>query len=439
MNYLDIIEYGLKLYDDITVLIIENERKKVSVKQGEIEDYNIDKSRDHFIRLLKDGKHYAFRVSEGSFNDIKNMLNEVKDVFVYLPKDNYQLLCSDDKYENQLYLKDNSYEQFSTNLLLNTALEIEANALNYSDFIKKVRFTSFSANLEKRHIIFSNGEVLLEETTSFSGSTYVVAEDGNDSQSGYDFLSTVFYDDFDYNMVGQRAAREAVDLLGSKKLKSGKYYIVFKNSVMAEFLDLIAELVNAENILKNKSFLKNKIGENITSKIINLYDDSKMEGCVGSYYFDDEGVAGGKTEIFKDGLLQGYLHNSYTSKKLNHKNTGNASISGSGKLGISPSNLILTGENIVSFDEIGKFDNVLFVTEVMGMHMADPISGNFSIGINGTYYKNGEKITPFGELVLTGNLADLLYNVIAIFDDARDFGGVITPSVMFDKFTVSGS
>ncbi|MGA1862662.1 metallopeptidase TldD-related protein [Deferribacter thermophilus] len=439
MDYLTIIEEGLKVYDDIQLLIVENETKKVTVKHGEIEDFLTSINKDHFIRIIKDGKHYSFRVSGGDLKEIKKVLNEVKDIFLYLTNENYELNRNYSKYDKELYLKDNFYYKMNNSQLVNTALEIEASALNYSKYVKNVRYTNFTATLEKKYLLFSDGEVLTEESTNFSGSTYVVAEKDGDSQSGYDFSSSVYFDDFEYNLIGQRAAIEAVSLLGGKKLKSGKYYIVFKNTIMAEFLELIEYLVNAENILKNKSLMKDMLGKEVASKNLSIVDNSKIERGVGSYCFDDEGVVGGRTEIIKNGILKGILHNNFTSKKLNQKNTGNASITGSVKVDISASNLILSGEQIVNFDVLKDYNDVLLVTDVMGMHMADPISGDFSIGISGIYFKNGEEVTPFNEMVLTGNITDLLKNVIAVFDDTRDFGGVITPSIMFDKFMVSGS
>ncbi|KAA0257419.1 TldD/PmbA family protein [Deferribacter autotrophicus] len=439
MNYLELIEIVKHGYDKINIYVEDAESFKITVKMGEIEDLKTYKSREHYIRVLHDGKLCTYRVSGSNLEVIKESFGKIKGLFDYLKPDKNIDFPKMNKFNENLFIRDEIFEKLDHNKHLTTALEIEANALNYSNYIKNVRHTTFSSTLEKIYIINSDGDVVSQESTYFSGSTYVVADNGKDSQSGYDFSVTRFYDDFDYNLVGVRAAESAVRLLNAKKLNSGKYYLVFENTVMAEFLDLIADLVNAENIIKNKSFLKEKLGKKIASSVLTIYDDTKLERGVGSYYFDDEGVVGGKTDIISEGELKSYLHNSYTSKKLNTKNTGNASLSSSGKIEISSSNFIVKEGEKELQSEITKYNDVLLITDVMGMHMADPISGEFSVGINGIYYKNGEAVTPFKEMVLTANLKELLENCAVIFNDIRDFGGIITPSVMFDKFPVSGS
>ncbi|MGA1847339.1 TldD/PmbA family protein [Deferribacter abyssi] len=439
MNYFELIKLIDHEYDKINIYIEDIVSFKITVKMGEIEDLKTVKSREHYIRVLHNGKLCTYKISGMDLKVIKESFSKIKNLFDYLNFDQYIDFPKIDKFNKKLFIRDEVFEKLDHNKHLTTALEIEANALNFSNYIKNVRHTTFSSTLEKICLINSEGDVVSQESTYFSGSTYVVADNGKDSQSGYDFSVTRYYDDFDYNLVGVRAAKSAVRLLNAKKLNSGKYYLVFENTVMAEFLELISDLVNAEHIIKNKSFLKEKIGEKVASNVLSIYDDTKLERGVGSYYFDDEGVVGNKTFVIVNGELKSYLHNSYTSKKLNTKNTGNASLSNSGKIEISSSNFILKeGEKDLQ-SEITKYNDVLLITDVMGMHMADPISGEFSVGINGIYYKNGEAITPFKEMVLTANLKDLLENCAIIFNDIRDFGGIITPSVMFDKFSVSGS
>jgi PmbA protein len=80
----------------------------------------------------------------------------------------------------------------------------------------------------------------------------------------------------------------------------------------------------------------------------------------------------------------------------------------------------------------------LKITEVMGMHTADPVSGDFSVGVSGIYYIDGTAAYPFKEAVLSGNLSDLLQGCTHVFAGGRTYGNITASDALFDKMTVSG-
>ena len=50
---------------------------------------------------------------------------------------------------------------------------------------------------------------------------------------------------------------------------------------------------------------------------------------------------------------------------------------------------------------------------MMGLHMTDTVSGNFSLGINGWSFKDGEKRGAVKEVLITGNISDFLRKISA--------------------------
>ncbi len=66
-----------------------------------------------------------------------------------------------------------------------------------------------------------------------------------------------------------------------------------------------------------------------------------MPGLFGSSPFDDEGVPSRRTVVIERGVLQSYLLNTYTARKLNLKTTGNASRGLSGAAGVGPGNFYI--------------------------------------------------------------------------------------------------
>jgi PmbA protein len=73
----------------------------------------------------------------------------------------------------------------------------------------------------------------------------------------------------------------------------------------------------------------------------------------------------------------------------------------------------------------------------MGVHTANPISGDFSIGVTGLWIENGEIAFPVKEAVISGNLLDFFSKVSAIADDLRFYGTVGSPSLIISDVDIS--
>jgi PmbA protein len=79
------------------------------------------------------------------------------------------------------------------------------------------------------------------------------------------------------------------------------------------------------------------------------------------------------------------------------------------------------------------------VGEVMGLHTADPISGDFSLGCSGDWIDRGEKVHPVKSIAIAGNLFELFRKVIGVGEDLRFFGEVGSPSLLVKELLISGN
>ncbi len=71
----------------------------------------------------------------------------------------------------------------------------------------------------------------------------------------------------------------------------------------------------------------------------------------------------------------------------------------------------------------------LLITEVMGMHTANPISGDFSLGAAGILIKGGQLTQAVRGITIAGNLHNLLQDIQAIGSDLRYYGAKAAPSI----------
>lgn len=256
---------------------------------------------------------------------------------------------------------------------------------------------------------------------------------------GYEsYISRKF--DIDPVKIGESASKKAVRMFGAKKGKSMKVPVIFENELVAEILGLISPSFYLENIEKKKSlFFQNKKGDRIGSEIFTLIDDGTIEGYNGTIPFDDEGVPTTKKYLIKEGNLEEFINNFYYSLKFKLNPTGNGfKPSFKSPPSISITNLILLpGEKSVD-EGIKSIEKGLYLVNLMGLHMANTISGDFSLGAEGILIENGKLTFPVKEFIISGNIKDILKGTKLVFNDVKPSGTIYSPSILVEGLKISG-
>jgi PmbA protein len=268
----------------------------------------------------------------------------------------------------------------------------------------------------------------------------VLAEQDGDVQTGMGLNYARCLADLSPENVGTEAAQEAVMLLGAKSVGTTRATLVLSPYVATNFFAILIPALGADAVQKGRSLFKDKTGEKVASSLINLVDDGRLKNGIASAPIDGEGVPTQRTELITGGVLQGFLHNMYTAGRDNVQSTGNG-IRGSFKSGpeVGPTNIYID-KGATSRDQLIKdVANGFYVTSVMGMHTANPITGDFSIGASGIWIKDGQFTSAVRGVAIAGNILNLLGEVDAVGDDLRFFGSQGAPTIRISQITVSGS
>lgn len=268
----------------------------------------------------------------------------------------------------------------------------------------------------------------------------MLAESGGDVQTGMGIQYTRNFDSLDPEAVGREAALEASMLLGAKGIGTTRAALVLSPYVATNFFSVLIPSLSADAVQKGRSLFKNKVGARVASSLISLIDDGRLAGGVASAPVDGEGVPTQRTELIKDGILQQYLYNSYAAAKDGTVSTGNGiRHSFKGAPDIGPTNIFIQPGVKAGKELVKEVRDGFYVTSVMGMHTANPISGDFSVGAAGVWIKDGEFAQPVRGVAIAGNILDLLGEIDAVGDDLRFFGSQGAPTIRFNKITVSGN
>lgn len=317
--------------------------------------------------------------------------------------------------------------------------EMENSALNSDSRIKKVRKAEYEEVTSYVSIINSKGLDMEREGTLITMALMALAEDNNYSEMGWESGWTRIYSDIDPIKIGLGAAKRGIGMLGSRQISTRTCPAVLENRVVGDLLGVWSSSFLGENVYKGKSFLKDKIDQIIASSKIQLIDDGLYPRGMGSALFDDEGTPRKKTILVKEGRLLSYLFDSYWSKKTGSKPTGNSFRSQiSSPPSTSISNIFISPGTLPLDQLIATMDEGFLINELMGVHMVNPVSGEFSLGASGMWVERGKAVFPVKGVTISGSIHDLFSAVEELGNDLRFFSRVGTPSLFVKQVIISG-
>lgn len=267
----------------------------------------------------------------------------------------------------------------------------------------------------------------------------LTAREGADHQTGFAMDFKNRFADLNPEEVGREAAHRAVRMLGARPQAGMEVPVVLDPYVMVSLLGVLAPALTADAVQKGRSLLAGRVGEAVASEHITIVDDGTLAGGVRSAPFDGEGVPSSRSVLIEKGLLRGYLYNTYTAAKDGVGSTGNgvrSSYKGAPEVGTT--NFFLAPGEKNPEELVAEVGSGFYVAEVMGMHTANPISGDFSVGATGLWIENGRMSHPVRGLAIAGNIVELLKSVDAVGKDLRFFGGKGAPTVRISRLAVSG-
>jgi PmbA protein len=319
------------------------------------------------------------------------------------------------------------------------AMDLERLTLAADPRVKKVRKATYGESNYEGHIRNSLGVSGSYRDTSFTCSVSAIAEEGNDSQMGWDFGFSNSFSGVDVATIAGTAAEKAAGLLGARKIPTMRCPAVLDNHVATEILELLSPSFLADSVRKGKSLLAKREGLEIFAQKLRIRDDGTLSGGMATAPFDGEGAPQRNTLLVENGRLLGFLYDTYHAKRSGTFSTGNATRSSSKNppaMGVS--NFFIENGTI-PFDELFQgIDRGVLITSVMGMHTANPISGDFSVGAAGFLIENGAVTVPVKGIAIAGNILELFKGVEMVGDDLRFFGAVGSPSLRIAALDVSG-
>ena len=318
-------------------------------------------------------------------------------------------------------------------------LKMEQACYDYDPSIVNTEGASYSEVTGEVLIAGTRGGMKRERRGYSACSISAVAKGAEDVKSGWFYQQALTPDGLAFEEVGARAAETAKSLIDARQIKTARYPTLIENLAFANLLGFVRSVLDGEKVVKKASVMTDRLGEEIASEKVTLIDDPFLqEGCFKAG-FDAEGLATSRLVLIENGRLISFLNNVYSSRRLGIEPTANAVRASYRNFPAPGSTNLFLAAGKRSVDEIvSDLDEAVYVKDIMGLHTANPISGDFSFGMTGYYISKGSVKYPLSEMTISGNMLGLLRGVTELSRDLVFLGSEGSPAVLVEGLSIGG-
>jgi PmbA protein len=264
-----------------------------------------------------------------------------------------------------------------------------------------------------------------------------IAGEGTGMERDYDFSSALHAADLDAGeTVGRVAGERAVARINPRKVSTRRVPVVFDPRVAGSLVGHFASAVNGSSIARKTSFLRDKLGEQIFARGINIVDDPLRRRGLRSRPFDAEGIAGRKQNLVEDGVLKTWVLDCATARELGLTTTGHASRGVSSTPSPGATNLHLEPGTQSPEQLIADIADGFYVNDMIGMGV-NLVTGDYSRGAAGFWIENGKITYPVSEVTIAGHLSDIFRSLTPANDLTFRYG-TNAPTLRVEGLTVAG-
>jgi PmbA protein len=319
------------------------------------------------------------------------------------------------------------------------ALALEAAARSASPNVSAVREAAWSDGSGASLLLTDKGVRTFDVASSCSASIELAVELDGDRQAAWHWDVGRHPDAFVLEAIGREAALKGERKLKPAALPAGRYPVVLHPEVAVDLLGIIAGMLSAEAVLRQRSLFAGKLEQVIASPLLTLTDDGRLPDGLGSEPWDGEGLPTRRNLLIERGVLKTYLHTLRSAAEMGVAPTASA---GRG-LGSNPSvttfNLFPAAGDQAPAAIYALAGNGVLITEIMGLHTVDPVSGDLSVGASGIRIRDGALAEPVDKLTFAGNLRDFLTRIVAVGSDLRWYGSSAGLSLLLEDISLGGA
>ncbi|MDD9331934.1 MAG: TldD/PmbA family protein [Wolbachia sp.] len=441
MNILSIVADITKLIKkqslDAEVVVCKTNKISVSQRLSKVEKISQSKNCTVGIMAIAN-KNKAAYISTNDLNNLSDTVDQVVEMAKNAPEDHYiNFAVEGGNYNSSTDLSILDNNIITVDNLKEITEAAENSAFAYKD-ITNSEGSSSSYFLVNTALSTVSGFIGSFSKSTFTNQVSVVAGKESEMKVGYDYdISCNFCDLKSPESIGKEAAQRAIAQLNSRTIKTGKFPVIFEKRAAKELVKSFASAINGSRIASNSSFLRNSLNTQIFNNRINIIDDPLLLKGIASRPFDGEGITSKKNIFVKNGVLQNWILDLYSAKKLKLETTGSATRVSNASIIPAASNFYIENGSISCEELIKEVKEGIYVTDLFGFGI-NLINGDYSQGAYGFFIENGKVTYPVHEITIASNLSYMFSN-LTVANDLSFCGQFNSPTIKVGEMTVAGS
>jgi PmbA protein len=436
-----VLRHAHPIADAAEAVAVGMDHLEVGVRLGRTEKLKRSRERRLAVRLFVKGASAVVSSADLSAASLETLVAEcaklarltASDPFAGLPD-----LGEEPPPRDDLELFDSASEQVAADEAIDLARGAEEAALAVDARLTNSEGAEFAVATRQLVYATSRGFRGAQRASSFSLSVVPVARSDGSMQRDYWYTASRHRDDLDdASAVGVTAARRALRRLDARSVATCRVPVIFDPETASSLLGHLAGALSGSSVYRGMSFLRERLGTRIAPETVRIVDDPLRPRGLASRPFDAEGLTSRTNVVVEGGVLQSFLLDSYSARKLGLRSTASAVRS----VGESPvagaTNLFLAPGSTSPDDIVASVRSGLYVTELIGSGV-NPVTGDYSRGAAGLWIENGALTFPVEGVTIAGNLLEMLASIEAIGDDLAFRSNLSAPTLMIARMTVAG-
>lgn len=422
-------------------IIVEGSNVSIDVRNGKLEQAESSQGIEAGLRVIIEGKSAISSSSNIDLQSILQMATRATDMAkesIYDP--NIGLADSKDFKSiasSNLELAEAEKSKIGPVEYEELALKAEAAALSV-DGVNQCQSSSAGGGRSNILLATSNGFCDGYSRSMHSISCTAISGENQNMERDYAFEGKVHFSELPTpEEIGELAGTRSVRMIGARKPPTGAFPVIFDERISGSLIGHILSAINGSSIARGSSWLLDAMGKQIIPKGIDLIENPLRPKVSGSRPFDGEGLFARKNTFVRNGVLESWVLDLHSARKLGLSSTGNATRSTSSQPSPSVGNLEMT-QGKKSLDElISDAGKGFLVCSMIGSSI-NQNTGDYSRGASGFWFENGEICYPVNECTIAGNLKEMALSMMPA-NDGKLYKSRIIPSILVEGLTIAGN
>lgn len=273
-------------------------------------------------------------------------------------------------------------------------------------------FGALSTGVSETAVANSLGVTRYAAATDAYLNTVVMTDTG----AGYGQGAHRDVDRLDFQGIGRRAVRKAVDSRNPSDLKPGRYTVVLEDTAVYTLLEFLGYTgFSARAVQEGRSFMGGRFGKRIMDPRITIVDDpGDRRGF--AFPFDFEGVPKRKVVLVEKGVARNVVYDSMTAGREKRESTGHAMPAPA--YHPMAENLVMAPGDTPLRKMVESTRRGVYVTRFHYVNLIDPMEVSITgMTRDGTFLIENGKITkPVKNLRFTVSVLKCLNSLAAVGD-----------------------